>query len=266
MHVPALLTLVAAFVSLTAAPQARRYVPTAPAQAPGSARQEPAVPFAAGETLTYDVGWSSFLVAGSAVMRVTEKRPSFGSIAYAVMAEGRPLPMIARLYPLYYKMESLIDAATGLSQWSALYMEEGTKKHLTSTRFDRTARRANFEITNQPASSQSLAIPGAAQDGLSMIYALRARTLKAGERFTAAIVDEGSLYSAEFAAEGPERVTVPLGERDAWKVRVQIRDAQGQNVGRNIALWISTDAKRLPMKIEAELPVGTFALALREAR
>jgi hypothetical protein len=266
MHVPAFVTLVAALVSLTATPEARRFVPAAPGQASGSSRQEPAVPFAVGETLTYDVGWSNFLVAGSAVMRVTEKRPSFGSIAYAVMADGRPLPMIARLYPLYYKMESLIDAATGLSQWSALYMEEGTQKHLTSTRFDRAARRANYAITNQPASSQSVAIPGTAQDGLSMIYALRSRALEAGDRFTAAIVDEGSLYSAEFTTEGPERVSVPLGERDAWKVRVRIRDAQGQDVGRNIALWISTDARRLPMKIEAELPVGTFALTLREAR
>lgn len=224
------------------------------------------MPFAVGEALTYDVGWSNFLVAGTAVTRVTEKRPSFGSIAYAVVAEGRPLPLIARLYPLFYKMDSLVDTVTTLSQWSALYMEEGGRKRLASTRFDRTARRAEYEIASQPGSKQSFAIPANAQDGLSMIYALRARALRAGDRLTVPIVDDGAMYSAEFATSGPERLRVPFGDVEAWNVKVRILDAQRQEVGRNIGIWISTDARRLPVKIEAELPVGTFALTLREAR
>ncbi|MEO6236637.1 MAG: hypothetical protein ABIQ52_06525, partial [Vicinamibacterales bacterium] len=39
-------------------------------QRPGAPRRELAVPFAAGETLTYDVSWSSSLTAGTATIRV----------------------------------------------------------------------------------------------------------------------------------------------------------------------------------------------------
>jgi hypothetical protein len=67
-------------------------------------------------------------------------------------------------------------------------------------------------------------------------------------------------------ATGVERVRVPLGEMSAWKLGVTIVDAQGQPVGENIGIWISNDPRRLPVKMQAELPVGDFTLALRDAR
>ena len=33
-----------------------------------------------------------------------------------------------------------------------------------------------------------------------------------------------------------------------------------------MAMWVSTNARRLPLKLQADLPVGTFNLMLREAR
>ena len=58
----------------------------------------------------------------------------------------------------------------------------------------------------------------------------------------------------------------PFGDVDAWNVRIRIIDAQGQEVGKNIGVWISTDARRLPLRIEGDLPVGTFTLSLREVQ
>ena len=66
--------------------------------------------------------------------------------------------------------------------------------------------------------------------------------------------------------DGRERVTVPFGETAAWCLRGAISDAQGQTAWKNIAVWISSDARHLPVKLQAELPVGSFVLALRDAR
>ena len=73
-------------------------------------RAERTVPFKVGETLTYDVSWSSYLTAGTAVTTVKDKKPSYNSTAYYVVAEGRPTPLLSKLYTLYYKMDSLIDS------------------------------------------------------------------------------------------------------------------------------------------------------------
>src|SRR3954471_17767250 len=104
-----------------AAPASKRPLPAAPA----ASRREVPVPFRVGETLTFDVAWSQFLVAGTAVSRVVEKRPSNNSTAYYIVAEGRPIPLVARFYSVYYKMDSLLDSFSALSQRTSLYTEEG---------------------------------------------------------------------------------------------------------------------------------------------
>jgi hypothetical protein len=65
---------------------------------------------------------------------------------------------------------------------------------------------------------------------------------------------------------GRENVTTPLGQFLAWKVTPVVTNEQGATEDRAFALWISDDAKRLPLKLEAEMPVGRFVMRLREAR
>lgn len=224
------------------------------------------MPFRVGETLTYDVAWSQYLVAGSAVSRVVEKRPTGNSFAYYIVAEGRPIPLIARFYSVYYKMDSLLDSFSALSQRTSTYQEEGSRKRLATTTFSRNTRRAQFEVPAEPALKAEFAVPQNVQDGLATLYTLRTRTFKAGERLTVPVADEGMLYTASFEASGPEPIKVPLGEVEAWHLRVTILDATNQPVGSNIGAWISNDARRLPLKLQADLPVGSFALALRSVQ
>ena len=230
------------------------------------ARREAAVPFKIGETLTYEVSWSSVLVAGTATASVIERKPSFNSTAYYVVVEGRPVPLLQKLYNLYYKMDSLVDSFTLLSQRGSLYSEEGSDHKLGSTRFDRSAKRAYYEIQSDTLQKSDFAIPTGTQDGLAALYTLRGRAFKAGERFTTQVADSGALYSVPVQVGALEQVKVPAGEFSAWPLKAEILDAQDQPVWKNIAVWISDDPRRLPVRLQAELPVGNFVLALREAR
>jgi Protein of unknown function (DUF3108) len=240
-------------------------------QPPTSARpratvREAAVPFSVGETLTYDVSWSQFVTAGTAVTRVVEKKTSAGSTSYSIVADGRPLPLVARFYPLYYKMESLVDSATLLTESNTLYQEEGAGKRQATTRFDRVNRRAHYELQGDRGGRDDLQIPPNIQDGLTTLYAVRSHRFKAGDRLTVPVVDDGAMYTVQFEVGGPERVRVPFAAADAWSLGVTIVDAQGRSVANNARVWISTDARRLPLKLQADLAVGSFVLALRELR
>jgi hypothetical protein len=244
----------------TPAPTAKR--PTTP-PAP---RVEATVPFRVGETLTYDVSWSQYMVAGSAISRVVEKRTTGSSSAYYIVAEGRPLPLIARIYALYYKMDSLLDSFSTLSQHTSLYTEEGKDKRSVAMTFNRPARKALFEVYSDPPGKTEFTVPPDVQDGLATLYALRARPLKPGDRVTVPVVDQATLYRATFDVGAPEPVKVPMGTVNAWGLGITILDPQNQPVGNNIRAWITTDARRLPIKIQADLPVGNFILALRTAQ
>jgi len=232
----------------------------------GAAAREAAVPFKVGETLTFDVSWSSMLVAATATAQVIEKKPSSSGGAYAIVADGRPVPLLARLYNLYYRMDTLVDSLTLLSLRGTLYSEEGSDKTTGTTRFDRAARRAFYERRSTTVAKVDYPIPAGTQDGLAALYTLRGRTFKAGEHFAMPVADSGSMYTVQVDVSAPETIRVPVGDFSAWNLKAAIHDAQGQPVWKNIAVWISNDARRLPVKLQAELPVGSFVLALKEVR
>jgi hypothetical protein len=226
-------------------------------------RPDASVPFKVGETLTYDVTWSSLLVAGSATARVGERKASQNSTAYHIVAEGRPVPLLAKLYNLYYKMDTLLDTVTLLSQRSALYSENGPRKRTATSTFDRTARQVSFEVETDTTNKRDFEAPPQAQDGLAALYVLRTMGFKAGETVTLPVTDDGLLYIVRANVAGPEGVKVPFGELSAWVAKLEITDAAGQPAAKNAAVWISNDARRLPLRLQADLPVGNFVLLLR---
>ncbi|HMF94396.1 MAG TPA: DUF3108 domain-containing protein [Vicinamibacterales bacterium] len=239
--------------------------PAPAAKAPAAPRVERQVPFQVGERLTYDVSWSSYLTAGTASIAVKEKKPSFDSTAYYIVAEGRPTPLLAKLYTLYYKLDTLLDSYTLLPQRGSVYSEEGKRHRFKTTRFDRNARKIFFEYQADTTVKADFATSAVTQDALSAIYVLRAIPLKAGDRMTMPVSDNGINYKVQFDVVGQERLRTPLGEQASWKLKLNVSDDKNVAVGRNVAIWIGDDARRLPLKLQADLPVGSFNLTLRSA-
>jgi hypothetical protein len=236
------------------------------ALAPAPPRAERVVPFRIGETLTYDVSWSTYLTAGTAVATVKEKRPSFNSTAYYIVAEGRPTPLLSKLYSLYYKLDTLLDSYTLLPQRGSVYSEEGKRHRFKTTQFDRGAKKVLFEYKSDTTVKSDFATSPVTQDALSAIYVLRAIPLKTGDRMTMPVSDNGINYKVQFEVGALERVKTPMGEPSALRVKLNVLDDKNQPVGRNITVWVADDARRLLVKLQADLPVGNFVLLLREAR
>ena len=240
-------------------------VPAKPA-APAEPRVERIVPFAVGETLTYDVSWSTLLTAGTVVATVKEKKLSFNSTAYYIVAEGRPTPLLSTLYSLYYKLDTLIDSYTLLPQRGSNYSEEGKRHRLRITQFDREAKKVFFEYTTDTTVTSDFPTSPVTQDALSAIYLLRAIPIKAGDRLTMPVSDDGINYKAQFDVGPAEPVKIPMGVQSAWPMKLTLFDDKNRRVGRNLGIWLSDDRRRLPVKVQADLPVGSFNLLLRDAR
>jgi len=177
------LVLIAALLAAPAPDSAQRRGTASPPHAPArpavaaSKRTPQAVPFSPGETLTYDVSWSSYVTAGSATLAVREKKPSYGSDAYYIVAEGRPTPLLSKLYDLYYKADTLLDVYSLLPQRASIYSEEGKRHRTKVTTFDQSAKKAHYEVQTATLVKKELVIPAYAQDGLAALYVLRAIAL-----------------------------------------------------------------------------------------
>ena len=249
--------------------QAPRPKPPPPAPAASAAKAGPAerpVPFRAGETLTFDVSWSQYLTAGTATVTLREKRPSFDSTAYYIVAEGRPTPLLSKLYTLYYKVDTLLDVFTLLPQRGSVDSEEGSHKRMKATRFDQAARRGAYEVTTATVVKKDLVLPAYTQDPLSAIYVIRALPLKLGSTVTMPVADNGTVYRVHVQVLAQEVIATPLGRLTAWKIVPTILDEAGKPTGEKFGLWISDDARRLPLKMEADLAVGRFVIVLKDVR
>jgi Protein of unknown function (DUF3108) len=230
-------------------------------------RVEGPVPFQVGESLTYDVSWSQFLTAGAATVTVREKRPSFDSVAYYIVAEGQPTGLVARLYSVYYKVDTLLDAYSLLPQRGSIYSDESGHRRMAATRFFQTSRRATYEVKTATTVRRELTVPPSTHDPLSALYAIRALPLRRGLKVTLPVIENGSVSQVEIAVVDRQTIPTSLGRAlTAWKITPTVRDGSGSTGGDQVIIWISDDAKRLPLRIDANLPVGQFVLALRETR
>ena len=257
--------LVIAAVSIPLALAAQRNA-TPPPAAPSATKTERPVPFAAGETLAYDVSWSSYLTAGSATVSVKEKKPSYGSVAYYIVAEGRPTTLLSKLYNLYYKADTLVDVYSLLPQRGSVYSEEGGRRRMKVTTFNHPSRRATFEMQTSTLMKKDLALLPYSQDALSAVYVLRGIPLKTGGRMTMPIADNGKLFKVEMSVGARENIKTGIGAIDALKITATMLTTDGKPEGRPMSMWISDDARRLPVRMKADLAVGSFVLTLKSVK
>ena len=222
------------------------------------------MPFRTGELLTYDVAYASLVGAGTVTMNVQSKRPSFSSIAYYVVAEGRPAPLISNLYTVYYKADVLMDVYTLLPQRAGVYSEEGRRRQMKVTTFDNAARKATFENVTAKSGKREFSVPALTQDALSAVYAIRALPLKAGARESIPVSTGGQAYRVQMNVVGTEAVTTPAGPFQAFRIRATLVE-DGRPSERPMDLWISDTPSRVPIKLQTELAAGSFTLTLREA-
>jgi len=253
-------------MSAGAAVVAQRGRTTAPPKTAAAPAKKTAqtVPFAPGETLTYDVSWSSYLTAGNAMLKVMEKKASYGSDAYYIVAEGRPAPLLSKLYELYYKADTLLDVYSLLPQRASVYSDEGKRHRMKVTTFDQAAKKAHYEVQTRTVVKKDVAIPSYTQDALAAIYVLRAIALKQGDKFVMPVSDGGETYKVQMQIGGVEAVKTGIGEMRAWKITPVLPSANSGGA-RRLTLWLSDDARRLPVRLQAQLAVGSFDLTLKSA-
>jgi opacity protein-like surface antigen len=238
-----------------------------PAAAPSAVQGDRTVPFRPGETLTYNVGWSTYFTAGTATMRVQERRPlGGGRAAYVLVAEGKPGTILSALYDLYYKVETQLDTRTLLPLTASVFSKEGSRTRVKTTHFKGAGRTADFELRTSNVSRRRLAVQPYTQDALSAIYVLRTLPFKAPDMMRMPVTTGGDVYRATLHYGPPETVRTGAGTFQAWKVTITAIDQDGKPAARSMAVWFSDDARKLPVKIEAGLAVGSFTLTLASAR
>ncbi|WP_447979761.1 DUF3108 domain-containing protein [Candidatus Nitrospira bockiana] len=216
-------------------------------------------PFAVGERLTYAITFLN-LRAGTAVMEVQESGPVEGRPALKLLSTAVSSRVVSKFYPVDNRVESVIDAETMAPFRMVFHRREGRKKN----DFDVTFRHADGRVVSiKDGVGEVLPIPPATHDLISCLYYIRhVPSLDPGTSVVLNLHHDKKNYHVEVRVEAVERLRTAVGEVETLRLLV-IMPFQGLflNEG-NIRVWLTRDARRLPVMMKAKIIIGSVMARL----
>lgn len=231
-----------------------------------------------GERLTFAVYWFG-IGAGTAVLEARGPVEVDGRRAYHFVTAAESSPLVSVFYRVRDRNEAFLDAALPRSLRFDKHLREGRYRHDSSTAFDHEAGQATFRyIDYGPLSrsietleealritsyrSETFPVPPSVLDELSALYILRTRPLAVGETLRLVVLASRKAYEAEFRVTGRETLETELGAIPTLVVEPLIRFEGIFQRKARVVLWLSDDARRIPVRIQTKVRVGTFTAVL----
>ena len=178
----------------------------------------------------------------------------------------------ARLFNLKFReqVESTVEPITFTVQKTTILDEQGKRVRATESTFDRSQGKMTWTLRdpNNPASeprSKTAEFSGQLQDVLSAIYFIRTQPLEIGKTFDVFIGDGGNVYTIPVKVVEKKRMKTVLGRVDALHVVAELFGPErliDQEKG-EFSLWITDDARRIPVRGRVKTDYGTFDIKLK---
>jgi hypothetical protein len=235
-------------------------------KAPGPFAIEHPLPFKFGEKLTFDVKFSRFPIysnVGHVTFTVNQPNNSEQHIKFQVEAVSRGA--LASMFGV-----AVHDVFTTLVDRDDLYvystiknLREGERRSRQEAVFDRSARSVRHSISNlavpsQPPTVTTAQTPVWVQDAVSSFYFARTRELsKEGREVSFDINDEAKTYNIGIVPVARERVKTGVGSFKTIKVDVRIFNGRFLRREGQLYVWLTDDARRIPVKARLKIPAGT---------
>jgi hypothetical protein len=229
------------------------------------------LPFKFGERLVFDVKFSRFPISanvGELTFTVSEIPGSDQHVKFQAFAVSKGALVSLFGVKVNDTFTSLADR-NDLAVYSTLkQLNEGEYRAHEQAVFDRGASKVRFKRVvfsqpgDQPVEVEHETRPWV-QDMVSAVYFARTRRLKnVGREVRFPISDRGETRDITIALAGRERVKTDVGTFDALKVDVKIFDGRLVNREGELYVWLTDDARRIPIKAEMKIPAGNVAFAL----
>ena len=212
-----------------------------------------------GERLTYEISWLN-IMAGTAVMEVTEAGRSGESQNAKLITTAQSRPAITKFFPVDNRVESEFDLRTLLPQHMTFRRREGKKKEDIEYTFH---HREGTVTATRGGTTETLPIQPGTQDLISCLYYVRSMLpMTPGASLTMNVHHDKKNRTIEVRVEDIETVEGVWGKIDAARVLV-IMPFQGifLNQG-NIRVWFTTDERRTPVRMKAKVIIGSIVADL----
>ena len=224
--------------------------------------QENSVAFKSGELLRYKMSYSGFLRAGTATLEVQEKELN-GKKVFHTTGTGWTSGMIKWFFEVDDKYESYFDKESVKPYLFKRKIDEGGYKKHRITSFNYDSNRAyTQDFTLQKDTS---VVFSNVQDMLSSFYYLRnsdVKDMKKGEEIAIDMFLDSQVYPFKLRFLGRETLKTSFGKVKTLIFRPLVQSGRVFKAQESVTLWITDDANKIPIKMKADLSVGSLRAEL----
>ncbi|MEH0154936.1 DUF3108 domain-containing protein [Limibacter armeniacum] len=224
--------------------------------------------FERGETLTYIAGYA-FVDAGQAVVKVDKDLHSMnGRTCYKVDVDAKSIGLFSWTTKIKDKWQSYVDTAAIIPMRFHRDIAENNYRLVETTDFDHINGKAKvtwYKKNKKDEKNANYSIPTYAQDIISGYYYLRTLdydNMQEGDTVKIDAFFEDKSYDFNLVYLGKEKIYTNFGRIDSFVMSPIMPDNKLFYGQHPIKFWVSNDANRVPLKINAELVVGAVEVNL----
>lgn len=218
---------------------------------------------------SYRFGWSG-LTAATGEIHFT--KPS--SDKFQLKGTGRTTGLVRALWKLDVTQRAIANSQTlapiELEQIES-YRSKKIVTHLTFTNSGVIRARTEGEGAAAKKTSKQFNFPDLFDLHSAALY-LRSQPLRQGSVYRLAVYPATNAYLATIKVTGREKISVHAGTYNAIKLDLQLKrigkhlELEPHKKFRRATIWVSDDAERLILRIEAQIFVGTVFAELQSMR
>ncbi len=221
--------------------------------------------FKVGEYLKYRIHYG-IIDAGIAELSVKSKTTKVGRPVYYMTGKGRSVGMAEWFFKTRDTYETYLDTEA-LVPWEFVRdVNEGgyeIKRHLVFDHYNNNVR----DLDQKPVKTYS--IPKNAQDLLSTFYysrCLATEGLEKGQTIPIDMFLDHEPFSFKYKYLGTETVKTKFGKIRCKKFIPVVQSGRVFGDKEGITLWVTDDKNKIPVRLEAELVVGSIKMDLEDYR
>ena len=220
--------------------------------------------FKGGEWFKFDMSYSGWFKAGEATLRVNEKNYK-GKSVYHVVGKGKTTGLINAFFKIRDRYESFIDVNTGLPYKFIRKINEGGHTKDIEIEFNQAQQKAIVHNKKRKKIT-TVATEQDVQDMMSAFYYLRnnydTNTIMPGDVVELNMFFDEDNYGFKLKYLGRETIKVNVnGSRvkvKTLKFRPYVMAGRVFKEEESLTLWVSADKNKIPLKVQANLAVGSL--------
>lgn len=220
---------------------------------PALAAAEPA--FAPGESLVFDTKYLGVRV-GRAMVMVGAETPVDGQKVWPIVGLAKTEPQ-ASFWPVKDRFVTWWSPSTRTAIGHEYHVDHNHWRRRERVRYDRAAKTASFlcEKEYAPRFEERIKVEDDTRDLVAALFTLRERKLAVGDVETVSVYTGKKVFPMKATVLRSEKIEVAAGTFDSVVLELKV-DFSGQAAAKTVNLWVSNDARHVPLRFDAEFLFG----------